>query len=495
MQGRKTGTIGGERAAAYIVAELTRMSVSPAGSDGTYFEGVPITLRQLDLTTAALQLTNPRVVTQRAGTAPGEHERTAPPGVAFVPLTGAFGLGTPWSSKVPLRDSLAEFVYGGRLGDPGAIKPAFAARRIVAFLAPLRADGLPDYQLWSMRDQLIAYGDAAAILVGSLELMPKGFMARVTGPQYVLLDRVATAPRVPPIVAVTHTAIEEGIPDDGKSGRHFTPARTRENILAVKDHGALSYVSRDIPLDAPARNVVAAIEGSDPDLKSEFVVLSAHMDHLGLVSRAEREGGDSVYHGADDSGTGSIALLEIAQYIASLPVKPKRTILFLWTVGEEQGLLGSEYFADHPTRPRGQIVANITVDMIGRGGANEIAGGGPAYLQAIGSRRLSTEFADWISAIAAQSGPDFRLEEQPASDQLCDGDDWHFARWGIPSVRISTGQSADFHQLTDVVAKIDFAKYTRVTRLVAAMAQDIANRPARPRTDKPKPDPHRECVF
>src|SRR5678816_4076277 len=146
-----------------------------------------------------------------------------------------------------------------------------------------------------------------------------------------------------------------------------------------------------------------------------------------------------------------------------------------------------------PTVPRDKIVANITVDMIGRGGASDIAGGGPGYLEVIGAQRLSSEFANWIDEANRSAGGGFQFAPAASADSLrqqqyCDGDDWHFNRWSIPSARISTGHHADFHQVTDDVSRIDFEKYARVTQLIGAIAEDIANRPDRPRIDKPKPD-------
>jgi hypothetical protein len=190
------------------------------------------------------------------------------------------------------------------------------------------------------------------------------------------------------------------------------------------------------PLPAPARNVVAVLRGSDPRLRGEFVALGAHNDHLGLathpvdhdslraLNRVVRPRGadsperaatlveqaaartvldslrrqhpprrDSVYNGADDDGSGTVALLEIAEAAARTP-RPRRSLLFVSHTGEEEGVFGSSYFVDHATVPRDSIVAQLNMDMIGRGDATDLPGGGPSYIQVIGSRRLSTELGD-----------------------------------------------------------------------------------------------------
>jgi hypothetical protein len=132
--------------------------------------------------------------------------------------------------------------------------------------------------------------------------------------------------------------------------------------------------------------------------------------------------------------------------------------------------------------------------MIGRGGANDIAVGGPSYLEAHDARRLSTEFGDWLDTANAHAALNLRIAHQSGDDAFCGGDDWPFARWGIPSVRVSTGRHADYHQVTDDVTHIDFDKYARVTQLIGAVAESVANRPARPVIDKGKPDSRRPCV-
>ena len=193
---------------------------------------------------------------------------------------------------------------------------------------------------------------------------------------------------------------------------------------------------------APARNVIGIIPGSDPALRGEYVALGAHNDHLGIrfagpldhdslraynimanrivearthatpgtpgggLTAAERASihvnvdslhriraarRDSIYNGADDDGSGSVGALEIAEAFAKSGVKPRRSLIFVWHTGEEAGLLGSRYFADNPTVPRDSIVAQLNMDMIGRGGAFDFVGGGAPYLQLVGSRRLSTE--------------------------------------------------------------------------------------------------------
>jgi Zn-dependent M28 family amino/carboxypeptidase len=202
---------------------------------------------------------------------------------------------------------------------------------------------------------------------------------------------------------------------------------------------------------------------------------------------------DSIVNGADDDGSGSMALLEIAEKMVAGP-RPKRSVLFVWHTGEESGLQGSRWFTDHPTVPRDSIVSQINIDMIGRGGPTDEAKGGPGYLQVIGSRRLSTELGDLVEAVnhADKHGLDFDYTydaDGHPDNFYCRSDHYNYARYGIPIVFFSTGGHRDYHQVTDEPQYLDYPKFARVTSFVADLTERIANLDHRPKVDKPKPDP------
>jgi hypothetical protein len=293
---------------------------------------------------------------------------------------------------------------------------------------------------------------------------------------------------------------------------------------------------------APARNVIAILPGSDPALKSQYVAVGAHNDHIGFnhdpvdhdslraFNTVVRPGGeddaaraatpdemtrvraildslrrihpprlDSIYNGADDDGSGTVALLEIAESLVNAPTKPKRSILFIWHAGEEEGLWGSEYFTDHPTVPRDSIVTELNIDMIGRGRAGDVKGGGPGYLQLIGSRRLSTELGDLVETVAKSQPTSFRFDYQfdangHPQQYYCRSDHYEYARYGIPIVFFSTGGHRDYHQVTDEAEYIDYDQLARVATLVRDVAVRAANLDHRLVVDKRKPDPHGQCV-
>lgn len=289
-----------------------------------------------------------------------------------------------------------------------------------------------------------------------------------------------------------------------------------------------------------ARNVIAILRGSDPKLRNTFVAIGAHNDAIGLVSpedadsvrtvniginrrknelarsvtASERDSIivaitnawtvrvpriDSIVNGADDDGSGTVGLLEIAEAFAKSGVRPRRSILFVSHTGEEKGLLGSRWFTDHPTVELDSIIAQINIDMIGRGGAEDISGGGPNYLQLIGARRLSTELGNLIDQVnSARSQPfkfDYTWDANGHPEKIyCRSDHANYARFGIPVAFFWTGLHADYHQVTDEIQFIDFEHMARIAGFLHDVLQRVANLDHRLRLDKPKTDPTERCV-
>jgi hypothetical protein len=301
----------------------------------------------------------------------------------------------------------------------------------------------------------------------------------------------------------------------------------------------------------PGRNVVAILPGSDSKLKGEYVAIGAHNDHVGFrhgavgesdslriynaVGRpAGAEGGrdlsknpitpeewstidsqiaelrktyparpDSIYNGADDDGSGTVSVLEIAEAFAKGNVKPKRSILFVWHAGEEHGMWGSGYFMDHPTVSRDSIVAQLNIDMIGRGAATDVTGqameggvlhGGDKYLQLVGSRRLSTELGDLVESVNKDKGFginfDYHIDADGHPQNIyCRSDHWSYAKWGVPVVFFTTGGHADYHQVTDEPQYIRYGSMALIDRLIFDIAVRVADLDHRVVVDHPKPNP------
>jgi hypothetical protein len=301
------------------------------------------------------------------------------------------------------------------------------------------------------------------------------------------------------------------------------------------------------PVPYPARNVVAVLRGSDPKLRGQYVALTAHNDHVGFdhapvdhdslraFDRVIRPMGadspwrlptsaewgrirtirdslrairaprlDSIRNGADDDGSGTVGLLEIAEAMARGGVRPRRSLLFVSHTAEEAGLLGSKWFTDHPTVPLDSVIAEIDQDMTGRGWPDDIPSpqgraATPTYLEVIGAKRISREFGDSVEAANARQPLPFQFDytyDAPGHplQYYCRADHYSYARYGIPALAMSRGEHLDYHQVTDEAQYIDYPDLARVTRMVFDAATSLANMSHPPVRDVPRPaDPHAPC--
>lgn len=225
-----------------------------------------------------------------------------------------------------------------------------------------------------------------------------------------------------------------------------------------------------------SENVLGYIEGTD--LKNELIIITAHYDHIGTD-------GKEIYNGADDDGSGTVAIMEIAeafQLAANAGYRPRRSILIMPVSGEEKGLLGSYYYSEKPVFPLENTVANLNIDMIGRLDTFHI--NNPNYIYLIGSNILSQDLHDLSeTANSTYTKLDLDYRYNDISDPnryYYRSDHYNFARKKIPVIFYFNGVHADYHKPTDEVEKIDFKKMEKITRLVFFTAWMIANRDARP---------------
>ena len=246
------------------------------------------------------------------------------------------------------------------------------------------------------------------------------------------------------------------------------------------------------------QNVVAVFEGSDPVLKDEYVAVGAHYDHIGKAPQGDciAVDGDNICNGADDDGSGTVAVLAIAEALSQGP-HPKRSVLLVWHTGEEKGLWGSEYVTDNPPVPINQIIAQLNIDMIGRskkvGDTNprNINQSGPNEIYLIGSKMMSTELGELSEAV---NNSFLKLKFNFKYDAPNDperffyrSDHFNYARKGIPIIFYFDGVHADYHRPTDTADKIDYEKMEKVSRTVFATLWTLANAQNRPKVDKPLP--------
>jgi hypothetical protein len=241
------------------------------------------------------------------------------------------------------------------------------------------------------------------------------------------------------------------------------------------------------------QNVVAVLEGGDAALKNEYVALGAHYDHVGV---GQPVNGDAIYNGADDDGSGTAAVLALAEAFAKGP-RPKRSLLFVWHAGEEKGLWGSEYFTKRPTAPINQIITQLNIDMIGRcrreGDTHPRRAGlakfGEVFV--VGSKMMSAELGELSEAVNRgylNLSFNYKYDDPKDPERIFfRSDHFNYAQQGVPIIFYTDGEHEDYHRPSDTVDKIDFEQMEKITRTVYATAWELGNRAQRPRVDKKLP--------
>jgi hypothetical protein len=499
MMGRQPGTEGDRKATEYIAAELRKLGLEPAGENGTYFQAVPLVRRTVDEEGTRLAVGDGQLVF-------GEDFL---PALGFEPIRSFDG---------------AEVVFGGVPGGAEQLRAEQAAGKIVVLRLAQAGGGVAGRGIrMSARGP---HADAVAIVVVGGDEIPAVNLATLRRGTTPVLPRSGLAEE-PTTILVPR-----------RIGEHLFGKALDE--LRVGDVGSRvrgEIVFRDHPVSA--RNVIAILPGSDPLLRDEYIAIGAHSDHIGtrrpvdhdslrafnsqveaLQARIGRRPTaqerasihvnmdslrklgparlDSVANGADDDGSGTVTVLAIAQAAAAARVRPKRSLLFVWHTAEELGLLGSRWFTDNPTIPRDRIVAQLNMDMVGRGAEGDIPGGGPTYLQLVGSRRLSTELGDLVETVNGERRVpfdfDYTFDANGHPENIyCRSDHWNYARYGIPVVFFTTGLHKDYHQLTDEPQYIDYPHMANVAELVHDLAVRVANLDHRVVVDGPLPDPGQRC--
>ena len=246
--------------------------------------------------------------------------------------------------------------------------------------------------------------------------------------------------------------------------------RGKARDVKLKSKVDVSQAIKRYNLDG--KNIMAYIEGTDK--KDELIIVTAHYDHVGFR-------GEEIFNGADDNGSGTSGILEIADAMITAKkngISPRRSILFMWVTGEEKGLLGSEYYSEKPIFPLANTVANVNVDMIGR--SDKKYQGRSDYIYVIGSDRLSTD----LHRINEKVNQDFsRLTmdyvfngEKDPNRFYYRSDHYNFARKGIPAIFFFSGVHEDYHQPGDTPDKIDYVKAERVARHISQLVWELANR-------------------
>lgn len=298
-------------------------------------------------------------------------------------------------------------------------------------------------------------------------------LARSEAEPFRVFGGLAADQRAPPALFVRHDAALRVFRMAGLNGPYVLASSASRPVALPGVRLELSAPYRQID-EARAPNVVGLVRGSDPELQGRYVVVTAHMDHVG-VGQPDATG-DSIYNGADDDASGTAVIMEVAEALASLETKPRRSVLLVAVSGEEKGLLGSRWFVENPPVPLDSMVANVNVDMVGRNAADSIVVIGQEY-SSLGP--LVTHLAQDNPELGLTVSEDLWPEER----FFFRSDHFNFARREIPSLFFFAGTHEDYHRPSDEVDEIDTDKAARVGRLVFYLAYAIADAELPPEWD------------
>jgi hypothetical protein len=509
LQGRQVYTEGLGLAAAYIASHLEEWGVKPVGDDGSYFQTVKVVGVKATSRSSVIVEVNGQSRTFKDGegiTFPrnmGGKQTVTTNDVVFA----GYGLQIPAAGidNYATLDPKGKVVIWLGSSGPKPVGPEsrrllFARSRLAVEKGAAAVIGPPTFGPFGGRGR----GGQTPAAEGGRGAQAGGRGAAAQDVDFSTPQRYDT--RVTP----TLTAQEEFF-EFLFSGSDVKYSELKE--LAAKQEPLPTFALRGVKLtvgvDADytvantrlTRNVVGLVEGTDPKLRGTYVAFGAHYDHIGYQQATPTTGGrggtggaggaggcvgqtrptprpgDVINNGADDDGSGTVALMALARAFALGP-KPKRSLLFVWHTAEESGLQGSRYNADYPVVPLDSILATLNIDMIGRNRCDDPAEANKVYL--VGSDRISTELHNLSEeANASLSKPmtlDYELNDPADPESIYTrSDHYSYASKGIPIIFYTTGLHRDYHYVTDEVDKIEFDKLAHITQLIYATGQRVAN--------------------
>ncbi len=450
MGGRNTPSIGLEKTAQYLADNYRRWGFTPIGDSGTFFQRYTLVRERPQRDGSWIEIAQNGVPRRFAL----DKWATVTGPMTGQPITGPVKI---ISGAVTVSD----------------VAPMTLTGTIVVFVQnPARAS---ENQL--VMRALAQKGPAALVVLQSSSA--DSFRARVATTQKEGNARpiVRGMPVTGVLTITAHDSVIAGLlnaPDFAAMRRQATTL-----VMDLPPEVTITVSVKDETVSsATAPNVVALFEGTDSVLKHEYVIFSAHMDHVGTagdgVGGCTAKGADSICNGADDDGSGTTGLLSLAESVARLKGRTKRSIIILNVSGEEKGLLGSAYFTAHPTVPLDKVVADINMDMIGRNNPDSIVVIGKEHSD-LGATLAGVQAAHpELHLIAAD-------DIWPEQSFYSRSDHFNFARNGVPILFFFNGTHPQYHQPDDEVRLIDTSKLSRVARLGFFLGVQIANTTERPK--------------
>lgn len=432
------------RVGSVILAELRRLATERTGVVRVLSQDVPLAHASFEVAAGGIS------VTAYSRTRVDRENVDVPLGTEVWPIVDPAGVRFPLASRVKNK----RLVFGGRLGTRDVAPPQSVRDDVVIFLPPVRPDGSPDYQVWAYRALLNPYHASAAVLVAVRDIMPPGALwtRSVVGESNP--GRAGpTSPRsTVPVAAISRIYASRllDLPVDGA-----LPGYTPGVKLS------LTFEVTERPVEPRAQNVIAVIEGSDPELKAEFVVVSTRS-----MPPVRSDGNAFAVDGRGSELFGSAALVAIASALANPAERPKRSVVLLWSVAWADRAFGAEKFLQHADFPRDRIAAAVSLDVFGHGGVTHT---GATEITAWGDSSRFPSFAEfsarWSSAVARSPG-------SAPSVRACRSDARSFAQAGMSSAAVQ------FTPLGDADTRLSSGEPVTVASLVAALARDAGNAPS-----------------
>ena len=484
MGGRDTPSPGLDLTAKFMAEKLGRWKFKPAGDKGSFFQRIDLRRSRAD----------------NGQTKVDFNGRTLTIGKDYLPFAGAGNLsgqivyaGNGWFIKSKQIDA-----YQG-VDPAGKIAVIFGAPHISPRGITRTDFGKQGEDFMNPIDYARSKGVVGLIYVPSAQYF--SFWARnrqqimASGSTVVARFQAQAGPTLPSIMISHDIANELFAGEQQPASEILNSQNGLPSSFVMNEQKKFSLTLTSDTEIVPTQNVIAVWEGSDPVLKSQYVALGAHYDHVGTGCLAL--GDDKICNGADDDASGTSALLGMAEALSKARTRPKRSILFVWHTGEEKGLWGSRYFTEYPTVPLSQIVAQINLDMIGRSKRPEDTDRrnenltGPDAIYLIGSTMMSTELGDLVNTVNQSYLNitfDRRYDDPKDPNRFFyRSDHFNYARKGIPIIFFFDGVHEDYHRPGDHADKIDYQKMEKITRTIYMTMWEIANRPTRLKVDKPLP--------
>ena len=450
MRGRDTPSPELDKVAAYIGREYRRLGLKPGGDSGTFIQRYAIDRVEIRGDSSA-------AFVHAAG-----NDATFAYGTDFQFVDNSFDTGDYAGELVLLSGPLT--------GAIAVDTAALAGKMLILATRPRNRAELQRAIAWKPQGIVFVGTAPDSIWRRNLERgsrpQPRDPLRPVGPPVFLAIRAISLQPVVSRLggdLSAAQSATSFSVQSLGGAQLHV--------------HARMRTVERKL-----APNVVGILPGSDPVLKNEYVVFSAHMDHIGVAGprgsgACRAQGADSICNGADDDGSGTVAVVEIAEALARLTPRPKRSIIFLNVSGEEKGLWGSAYFSDHPAVPINTIVADLNIDMIGRNWKDTIV--------AIGKEH--SDLGATLNRIGA-AHPELNMRPiddiWPEENFYFRSDHYNFARKGVPILFFFSGTHPDYHQVGDSPDKIDAEKESRVARLIFYLGVEVANAAERPKWNR-----------